>query len=72
MLSEVLSMNGDGTLSLCLHPLVLFMGLVSVLKDVKKDDGRRRCSGRVGHLRHSFASGLVDFMAVGASKLHPV
>lgn len=61
------------SLSLVLHPLVLFMGLILVLKDVKKDasDGGRRCGGWVGHLRHSCASGLVGFMATGASKLHP-
>lgn len=73
-------MNGDGTLSLFfLHPLVLFMGLVSVLKDVEKDagdEGRRR-SGRAGHLRHSCASGLVGLTAKWApesyahSKPHP-
>lgn len=42
------------------------MLLVIVLKDTKKDvdDGGRRCGARVGHLRHSGALVLEDFMAV--------
>ena len=66
-------MNGDETPSLPLSlSLSLFMGLVSVLKDVKKVDchGGRGRGGWVGHLRHFCASGLVDFMAMGPSKLH--
>lgn len=53
-------------------PPLLFMGLVSVLKDVKKDasDGGRRLSGRAGPVRHSYALWLVDFIATGASQLH--
>lgn len=76
VLSEVLSMNRDGIFSLShslLHPLLFLMGLTLVLKDIKKDasDGGRKCGGWVGLLRHSCATELMDFMAMGANKLHP-
>ncbi|TNN65152.1 hypothetical protein EYF80_024661 [Liparis tanakae] len=46
---------------------------MEVLKDIKEDasDGGRKCGGWVGLLRHSCATELVDFMAMGANKLHP-
>lgn len=61
-------MNGDGALSLFLHPLY-GMDLKDVTKDAR--DGGRRCGGWVGRLRHPHASGLSGLMTAGASKATP-